>query len=121
MRRVIGLMGVDERESEQGEARECSHDCELLVAGERTRVAVTGGECEHGDPGCADSLDERDRGEAQRGDVDEPAGRLGGKCGDPALVPEQQRDEAQRSPRREARHDRGCVVLTRVCPVDCDG
>ncbi len=101
-RRVVGLVGVDERECEQDEAGERDEHGDLLVAGEPRRVPVRGGEREHGDAGGADGLDERERGEAQRGDVDEPAGRLGCEAAQPAPVAEQERDEAERLSRREA-------------------
>ena len=92
----------------------------LLAAGEPFGVAVRARECEHGDPGGADGLDERERREAQRGDVDEPAGGLGCEAAQPASVAEQERDEPARVPRREPRHRRRGVVLARVRPVDRD-
>ena len=99
VRRVVGLVVVDERQCEEDEACERREHGDLLAALEPRRVAVRGGERQHGDAGGADGLDERERGEAKGGDVDEPAARLGGEAAEPAPVGEQQRDEAERLPR----------------------
>ncbi len=88
------------------------------MSGESTRLAVRAREGQHGDPGRADGLHERERREAQRGDVDEPACRLGREAHHPAAVAEEQRHEAERPLRREGRHAGGRVVLPRVRPVD---
>ncbi len=82
--RMVGLVGVDEREGERRRPPIASEHGDLLVAGEPRRVAAGGGECEDGDAGRADGLDERDGCEPQRRDVDEPADRLRREAGRPS-------------------------------------
>jgi hypothetical protein len=56
-------------------------------------------------------LDERERGEAECRDVDEPAGTLGGKAPKPARAREERRHELTRPTRRERGHLGGSVVF----------
>jgi hypothetical protein len=85
---MVDLSRVDEGERKQDETGEGDHDCDLFVAGQAGGMPVRGGEREHGDAGGADRLHERDRCETERGDVDEPARRLGCEADQPASVAE---------------------------------
>ena len=83
-----------------------------------SRVAFDAEERQDGDARGADGLNEAERREPKRGYVDEPAGALGAEADQPAAVPEQQPERAERSPRIERRQG-GCgVVFLRVGPVD---
>jgi hypothetical protein len=103
---VVELLRIDEREREQYETDEGDQDRDLFVTSQLRGVTVRGRECEHGDAGGADRLHERDRCETERGHVHEPARRLGREADKPASVREQQRDEPNRSSRREGWHRR---------------
>jgi hypothetical protein len=115
---VVDLSRVDQRKREQDETGERNQDCDPFVTRQLCGVPVRGREREHGDTGGADRLHERDRCEPERGHVHEPARRLGREADQPASVAEQQRDEPNRSSRREGWHRGGGVVLACVRPVD---
>ena len=73
---AVGLGRVHEREREQDQSGHACDDRDLLAARQATRVAVCAEHRERRDPGRADALHERQRGEPKRPEIEDPADRL---------------------------------------------
>src|SRR6266566_2714887 len=72
---------------------------------------------EHADAAGVDALDERERGQRQRGCVEQESTALHGETEQPASVAEQELQRMQRAAHRQDRKRRGSVVLTQVRQV----
>ena len=75
-------------------------------------------EREDADPARGDALDECERSERERGDVEGEAGALEGKAEEPAAISQQRRRRVKRSPQRQRRQRGGGIVLAQVRDVD---
>ena len=73
---------------------------------------------EDADPACGAGLDERQRRERERRDVETPAADAREEAGEPAAVPEELQERVQRPPQRQRRQRRRVLVLQRVPAVD---
>jgi hypothetical protein len=105
-----------ERNGEEGEPRDRRRDREPLSP--RAHARQCG---EDREPAGRARLDERQRRERQRDDVQHPAGDAGTEARQPAAVAEQRGERAQWVPQGERRERRGDAVLGEVAPVERRG
>jgi hypothetical protein len=118
---AAGAVLARERGAEEHEPNQRSaHAGELARLRTPSRRAP-GEQREEADPACGGGLDERERRELERGDVEHPAADPDEEAGEPAAVDEEDDERVDRPPERELREPHRRLVLGEVAPVERAG
>ncbi len=112
----VEAVWAPERKREQQQPADGRRDADALCARQRRPS-----DRKHDDPARRRRLDERERRERERDDVEHPAGDAGEEPDRPAAAAEEERERMERTAQRERRQCGRRRVLHRVTAVDRGG
>ena len=104
--------GQRHRQREQPEHRQ-KHTCKLVPT-EAAPAQTCGGVGEDADPARRDTLNERERCERKRTDVERKAAAFEREAEQPAAICQERFDRVKRAPKRKSGQSGGGIVLTQV-------